>query len=359
MFFPKSVQTAVNMLHAAGYEAYPVGGCVRDFLLSRPCSDFDITTNALPEETRAVFAGFPVIETGIKHGTVTVVFDTPLEITTFRVDLGYTDGRHPDAVAFTRSLTEDLARRDFTVNAMAYGADIIDPFGGKADLAARTIRCVGNPETRFGEDALRILRGLRFAATLDFEIEEKTAAAMANCRENLRFVSVERITEEIRKLACGVSAARIVRAFRAVLEVVLPGISPDFEKLTALPPELPLRLAALLGNAETLGALRLSNKERDAVRCLLAAEKPSDTKAALRAYGEEKSRLLFAYHGMEFTLPDGIWSVAQLAVGGADLREAGLCGAEIGNALSTLLDVVMRGEVPNERHALLAKIEEM
>ena len=356
MFFPKSVETAVRMLQSAGYEAYPVGGCVRDFLLGRPCSDFDITTSALPEETRAVFHGFPVIETGIRHGTVTVVFDSPLEITTFRVDLGYTDGRHPDAVAFTRSLKEDLARRDFTVNAMAYqDGDIIDPFGGKADLEQKRIRCVGNPETRFTEDALRILRGLRFAATLGFTIDGETAAAMATCKENLRNVSIERITEEVRKLVLGTFASDVVREFSHVLG----DFSPNLEMLATLPPILPLRLAAFLGRADAVDALRLSNREKDEVLCLLTAEKPRELNRTLRAFGEEKTRLLYLYHGMKFSLPDGIWSIKQLAVGGADLMALGFSGAQIGDALEALLDAVMDGGVENTRDSLLAKAAEL
>ena len=359
MKFPKSVQIAIDKLHAAGYQAYPVGGCVRDFLLGKPCSDFDITTNALPDETRAVFSEYPVITTGMRHGTVTVVFDTPLEITTFRIDRGYTDGRHPDAVEFTPSLTEDLARRDFTVNAMAYGdGEIIDPFGGKADLAARTIRCVGDPKTRFEEDALRILRALRFAATLDFEVEASTACAAVSCCEKLSAVSVERITEEVRKLALGNAAARVVTEFSSVLDVVLPGFSPDYKRLETLPPSLPLRLSALLGNVDTVRCLRLSNKEMLQVEFLLSAE-VQDIRTTLRKFGEERARLLFSYHDLPFSLPDGIWSVSQLSVNGADLLARGLSGEAIGRTLEGLLDAVMRGEVSNEKDALLAKIEDL
>ena len=153
-------------LRAAGYEAYVVGGCVRDSLLGRRPGDWDVTTSALPEETKAVFSGAPVIETGVRHGTVAVlVGGEPVEITTYRVDGPYSDGRRPDSVAFTRSLQEDLARRDFTVNAMAWspGTGLVDPFGGVDDLRGKSIRCVGDPARRFQEDALRILRALRFS----------------------------------------------------------------------------------------------------------------------------------------------------------------------------------------------------
>ena len=174
--YPLSVPTKkiLHRLQSAGFEAYLVGGCVRDFLLGRVPTDFDVTTNALPAEIQAVFADAETFDTGIQHGTVTVLIDRmPFEVTTYRVDLGYSDGRHPDAVHFTRSLREDAARRDFTVNAMAYNDSegLKDFFGGKDDLAARIIRCVGEPDRRFQEDALRVLRAIRFAAVLGFSIE--------------------------------------------------------------------------------------------------------------------------------------------------------------------------------------------
>ena len=194
--FPESVRWAIKRLNDAGYEAWAVGGCVRDSALGKEPHDWDMTTSALPEETMAVFADYPVIETGIKHGTVTIVVDgEPLEITTYRVDGSYSDGRHPDGVSFTRSLEADMARRDFTINAMAAHPEkgIVDCFGGLEDLKNGVIRCVGDPERRFSEDALRILRAMRFSAVLGFPVEEKTAEALLKIRENLRHVAMERI----------------------------------------------------------------------------------------------------------------------------------------------------------------------
>ena len=233
---------------AAGYEAYLVGGCVRDALLGREPGDWDITTSALPEETEAVFAGERIIETGLKHGTVTVLLERtdcrdrcahwsrndkdrtilPLEITTFRTEAGYSDHRHPDAVAFTRSLEEDLARRDFTINAMAQSqsGSVTDPFGGQADLKNKIVRCVGDPYRRFGEDALRILRALRFASQLDFRVEPATAAAALELRETLALVSRERLAVELSKLLCGPAVRRIVTEFWPVLAVPLPELAP-------------------------------------------------------------------------------------------------------------------------------------
>ena len=197
---PCGAAYVLRALRAAGHEAYVVGGCVRDSLLGRVPVDWDVTTSALPEETKAVFSGAPVIETGIRHGTVTVLVDgEPVEITTYRVDGPYSDGRRPDSVAFTRSLREDLARRDFTVNAMAWSPEtgLADPFGGADDLRGGVIRSVGDPARRFQEDALRILRALRFSAALGFSVEVKTAGALRAGRALLGKVSAERITAEL------------------------------------------------------------------------------------------------------------------------------------------------------------------
>lgn len=227
--FPKSVRWAIGLLNAAGYEAWAVGGCVRDSVLGKEPHDWDMTTSALPAETMAVFADYPVIETGLKHGTVTVLVDgEPLEITTYRVDGSYSDGRRPDSVSFTRSLEADMARRDFTINAMAAHPEkgIVDCFGGLEDLQNGVIRCVGDPDRRFSEDALRILRAMRFSAVLGFPIEEKTADALVRIRENLRHVAMERIFSELKRMLCGKDAGRILRHFPQVLWVFLPELEP-------------------------------------------------------------------------------------------------------------------------------------
>ena len=208
----KAAEKAIFMLEKAGFKAFAVGGCVRDFLLGKKPTDFDITASALPEETKAVFKNEPVIETGIKHGTVTVLMEgEPLEITTFRIDKNYSDNRHPKEVLFTRSLSEDLSRRDFTINALAFSQNtgIIDLFGGVSDLEHGIIRTVGNPDKRFGEDALRIMRALRFAAVLGFEIEEKTALSIKKNCALLKNISAERVFLELSKLLCGKDARRV------------------------------------------------------------------------------------------------------------------------------------------------------
>ncbi len=211
---------------------YPVGGCVRDSLLGKTPNDWDITTSAKPEDMKSVFADFHCIDTGIKHGTVTVVIDgEPLEITTFRLDGEYEDNRHPKSVTFTSNLGADLGRRDFTVNAMAYSkmTGTVDLFGGQNDLKNRIIRCVGDPDRRFNEDALRILRALRFASALDFEIEEKTAQSLLKNRALLGNISEERIAKELLKLVCGKGAKRILTDFAPVLFEILPELQPLYK----------------------------------------------------------------------------------------------------------------------------------
>lgn len=226
---PPQVNTALTRLNEAGFEAFVVGGAVRDLLRGAPVHDWDITTSARPEQTKSLFPDFRLVETGLKHGTVTVLADgLPLEITTYRTDGSYTDHRRPDRVEFTPSLTEDLARRDFTVNAMAYHPTegITDPFGGQADLRARILRAVGDPDRRFGEDALRILRCLRFASRLGFSVEEHTAAALLRRRTLLAHVAPERIREELTGLLLGGSAERVLRDYADVLAVPIPEIAP-------------------------------------------------------------------------------------------------------------------------------------
>ncbi len=229
---PPHAGRILTLLNQAGYKAYVVGGCVRDALLSKTPKDWDICTSALPDEMERVFQGFRVVETGLKHGTLTVVLDgIPYEITTFRVDGAYTDHRHPDGVTFVTDVREDLARRDFTVNAMAYhpAEGLIDAFGGQEDLRRRVIRCVGQPEERFREDALRILRAMRFASVYGFTIDEETAKAAHELKETLSLVAAERIRAELGKLLCGQGCGNILRAYRDILGQILPQLVPMFD----------------------------------------------------------------------------------------------------------------------------------
>ena len=233
IIFPYYITKAVNILNKNGFSAFAVGGCVRDSLLENIPHDWDLTTNASPCETEKCFKQyFPVIKTGTKHGTITVMIQgSAVEITTFRQDGGYTGHRRPEQVKFVGDLKTDLERRDFTVNAMAYSKTdgLIDPFDGKSDLENRIIRCVGEAETRFDEDALRILRALRFSSVLGFGIDEKTSEAIFAKKELLKFISAERILSELLKLLCGKNAADVLLKYRSVIAVIIPEIVPMFD----------------------------------------------------------------------------------------------------------------------------------
>lgn len=226
---PTQVKQILNALEANGFEAYIVGGCVRDSVLGKIPDDWDITTNALPFQTIKCFKTYKIVETGLKHGTVTIIIDhKPFEVTTFRIDGKYSDNRRPDNVAFTRDLKEDLSRRDFTINAMAYSSKegLIDFFGGKNDIQNKIINCVGNPDLRFGEDALRIMRAIRFASVLDFQIENNTSISIHNNKFLLKNIAYERISTELNKLLLGDGVKRILINYVDVISEFIPEIKP-------------------------------------------------------------------------------------------------------------------------------------
>lgn len=229
ILLPPKTAAVLRRLSSAGFSAYAVGGCVRDSLLGAAPQDWDICTNATPQEIIACFSEERTILTGVRYGTVTVLSEgEAFEVTTFRAEGSYSDSRHPDEVRFLSSLRGDLARRDFTVNAMAADADgvVIDCFSGAEDLQNGVIRCVGAPEERFTEDALRIMRALRFAAKLGFSVAEETAAAIHAQRERLRSVAPERLRKELKGLLCGKNAAAVLAEFSDVLCVILPELAP-------------------------------------------------------------------------------------------------------------------------------------
>lgn len=346
-------------LQARGYRGWAVGGCVRDSLRGVPPQDFDIATDALPQQTLAAFADRTVVETGLRHGTVTVVVGREnVEVTTLRTEQGYSDGRRPDGVTFVGELAADLARRDFTINAMAWrpAEGLCDPFGGQADLAAGVIRCVGDPAVRFGEDSLRILRGLRFAAVLGFAIHPQTARAMADLAPTLGRVSAERIWVELQKLLAGAAAPEIVAQYRNILAVILPGIIPNSgeirQLLTLLPSRPLLRLAALLGpgmenarrTALSLKTDRASRQTLAALCGLLAQPWPGEpAKAAAQLV-----RLWDCHRP------------GQLAVGGQELAGLGIpAGAPMGRLQRRLVEAVGRGEVDNTPAELLVFTENL
>ncbi len=228
---PDEVIEILSRFHQKGFEAYAVGGCIRDLLLGESPKDWDITTSALPEETISVFSGEKTIPTGIAHGTVTLIWkDVPYEITTFRTDGTYSDHRRPDSVSFARSLEEDIARRDFTVNGLAAGADgtVIDFFGGVDDLKKKTIRAIGDPHRRFSEDALRILRALRFSSSLSFSIEPATEKALFDCTSLLTYVAKERVFAELKKLLLGDNVKDVLLRYPSILGFLIPELKPSF-----------------------------------------------------------------------------------------------------------------------------------
>lgn len=262
-----AAETVISRLNACGYEAYAVGGAVRDSLIGLTPHDFDVATGASPSAVTEIFRDLKVIKTGIKHGTVTaLVGDEPIEVTTFRRDGGYTDGRHPDGVSFTSELSEDLKRRDFTVNAMAYSekSGLIDPFGGENDLKNGILRTVGDPCERFGEDALRILRALRFASVYGFKIEENTDKAIRKLKGTLSRLSAERVLSEMRLLIIGNGAEDILLAYPEIVTEIFPELSEcvgfcqhspyhvydvyvhTVKTVSACPKDVTVRLAALL-----------------------------------------------------------------------------------------------------------------
>jgi len=388
----------LDTLHKAGYAAYVVGGCVRDSLLGLTPHDWDLCTSALPQQVMELFGAQRCIPTGLQHGTVTVKQSGALyEITTFRTEGTYTDGRHPDEVHFVPDVREDLARRDFTINAMAYNEKegLVDPFGGQADLQSGIVRAVGVPRQRFTEDALRILRLYRFAARFGFAIDPPTAQAAQKLCAHLDCVSVERIEEELAKLLSAPAPAAYLD--KEILLVILPELSP--EALAAAKPvvdacpagaeNLPIRLAALLyslgedGTRRTLRRLRCPNNRIEETAVLVREAVPG-VPVSLNIYAR---RLLGKYNlctvqriaalgtalqperAADFAAlselaeqldADGVCCrISQLAVNGRDLMAAGIpAGPGIRKVLEALLDGVIREEYPNERQALLAAVQQ-
>lgn len=255
---PQAVREILQTLRENGYEAYAVGGCVRDSVLGRKPEDWDITTSAMPEETKALFP--KTFDTGIEHGTITVLIDhVGYEVTTYRIDGEYEDGRHPKEVTFTRSLAEDLRRRDFTINAMAYNDEdgMVDLFGGMEDLKAGIIRCVGNAEERFSEDALRILRAVRFSAQLDFEIEEGTKEGIRKLAPNLCKISAERIQAELVKLLVSAHPDKLRDAWAlGITKVILP----EFDRMMETSQETPYHCYSV--GEHTLHAMKAVENDR-------------------------------------------------------------------------------------------------
>lgn len=382
MTIPPQVEKIIRILQKNGYEAYAVGGCVRDTLLGRMPGDWDITTSALPEQVKALF--YRTIDTGIEHGTVTVMLEhVGYEVTTYRIDGEYEDGRHPKQVEFTSNLLEDLKRRDFTINAMAYSQStgIVDAFDGMGDLEKRTIRCVGDAMERFTEDALRILRAIRFSAQLDFSIEEETWNAIFQIAPNIAKVSKERIQVELTKTLLSDNPERIRQVFETGISRY---ISSSFSRIpwenVQISAELPkkkyvrwaafLRLVSSEQAVQILKDLKLDNdtiakvrtlvswsgaeieKKASAVRHAMSRMEPEvwDALMELNGYDEEIRSL-----SSQIRENGDCLSLKNLAVKGADLIAAGVKpGKELGDILNQMLDLVLECPEKNEKEILLS-----
>lgn len=392
MKLPKAVKLALKLLEDAGYEAVVVGGAVRDYLLGKNPNDYDISTNARPEEVKAVFHKYHTIDIGIKHGTVTVFINRrQIEITTYRSEKNYEDFRHPKEVVFELSLDADLQRRDFTVNAICFNGEIIDKVGGIDDLKAKLIRAIGNPLERFLEDPLRILRALRFAATLNFTIEPETREAIFKEKELLRKVSFERINLELSKLILGAASPKIIKEYYSVFQVFLPELPDNLDlNLCAYQNlnEMTSRLAALLYGREigiveeALKRLKFSKNQIQQVLFLLT-NKDKKIKADATEIGKllKEIELTDLIRLVEFQIaigkaerkelgldkvlalllkidPDKCYRLKDLAVSGRDLLKKGYKeGIGIRLLLDRLLDLVIEGTLKNEKEELLQYLE--
>lgn len=380
MYFklPEYVGFIIEALEKEGFEAYAVGGCVRDLLLGTVPSDYDITTAATPDQIKRIFE--KTVDTGIKHGTVTVISDgEPVEVTTFRTESDYSDMRHPESVSFVSDIREDLKRRDFTVNAMAYNEKrgLIDFFGGKEDLKNKILRAVGEPCERFSEDALRILRLFRFASVLDFTAEENTLKAALSLAGNLTGVSAERISAELKKAANGKNVAALSPLIRTgALDFLFISYYDRLSGIEALP-KGDLRLFAFLylcstSPIETAEVLKFSNRDRQYIiqmtelMAFELSENSLDVKYALRDSGEVFGDYLTFLRFITGKNTDNLnaiyrkiikngepYRICDLAVNGDDLIKLGFSGKKIGFLLEFLLDKVIEEPLLNTKEKLL------
>lgn len=364
---PENAALVIDRLMENGYEAYIVGGCVRDSLLEQKVSDFDITTSAKPEKVIELFE--KTVPTGIQHGTVTVIIENePIEVTTFRTEGVYKDSRHPENVEFVSDLKEDLSRRDFTVNAIAYNekAGIIDLFGGVSDLENKVLRAVGDPKKRFKEDALRILRLFRFASQLEFEIEENTLNSALELKDGLKNISRERIFTELQKSVNGKNPKALLPLINSgALEFLRITGEPD---LTISSDNPDLRLWGLIRESDNpvlvLKNLKASNRQiafaENFIKLSgLEIDTKEDIKNALFLTDEQTVRAFFEYYKKDTEKLDEIiknnepYLISHLAVSGEDLVKLGFVGKEIGEKLEALRRLVVKHPQKNEKVLLL------
>ena len=374
---PPKPAWVIESLARSGHEAGLVGGCLRDLLLGLPVKDYDVCTSATPEEMRVVFAGLPLLDVGERFGTLVLLLEGErIEVTTFRREGGYQDFRHPSLLEFTRALEEDLLRRDFTINALYYNdvRGLVDLSGGLSDLDSGLIRAIGDPAKRFGEDPLRILRGLRFASVLGFRIEEGTGLAMLSCRELLGHVKGERVAVELGGIFSAGVTAGLLERFEGIFRVLVPELVSFDPGFIARQGSLVLRLGALLSGVSgpsvirqvirrlrlscspALGRMELVRVERLAeLNALPVADSLESLVGALEACSWDRGLFssLLELKGLApvSVLPD--LEFRELAVDGLELAGLGLEGAAIGAALGSLYRGVLLGLWPNSREALL------
>ncbi len=366
---PTDVSFIIDTYKKNGFSAYAVGGCVRDALLGKTPTDWDICTDALPEETIRVFSGFKIVETGIKHGTVTLILNSvPYEITTFRTDGDYKDSRHPQSVEFVTNIKEDLKRRDFTINAMAYNKDgLIDLYGGQKDLESKIIRCVGDAKTRFSEDALRIIRAIRFCATLDFSIEEETKKAIFELKENLLNIATERINTEFSKILLS-DNTKVYQDYDEVFKLFLGDtLRIDADKLGKLPKDLETRLSHILISSELdtgiLENLRYPSKTVKAVDevirnfdCQCDDEKDLRILISKSSFETANRILTIKSYNLDMLLKikDLPSKLQDLKICGDDLIRIGISdGILIGRILKKLLYLVIDEKCENSEETLI------
>lgn len=381
MYFelPKNIKLVLNTLIQNGHDAYIVGGCVRDLLCGKTPNDYDITTSALPDETQSLFE--KTIATGLKHGTITVMIDKePIEVTTFRTECGYNDSRHPESVNFVRKAQDDLARRDFTINAMCYNEQegLIDLFGGREDIDNKILRTVGNAKTRFSEDALRILRLFRFAATLQFRIEKNTFDAAIQCAQLLKNISAERIFTELVKTANSNDPTAVSPLIKTNALEKYCVTSNALSEINNLPNNSDLRTFALLYTtssdlSKTLDAFKCSNNFKDYCKKLetliqngINADKTSIKKALNFADYAVVLDCLSYFQGIlnsdvshhlllleEVKVNTEPYKTSHLDITGNDIANLGFKGEQIGEKLEFLLDNVIKNPELNSREKLL------
>ncbi len=383
MILDTNSKKLISIFESAGYNAYAVGGCVRDSLMDLPFSDVDIAVSCTPDVTCFLLSENNVkfYNVGIKHGTVAAVLEgKSYEITTFRTESGYADNRHPDAVTFVNDIKDDLSRRDFTVNAMAYNESdgLVDVFGGADDINAKIIRAVGDADLRFNEDALRILRALRFSSTLDFTIDKSTSDSIFKNKHLIKNVARERITEELKKLVCGEGVSRVLIDYYEIFNIIFDNnydvkkYSEATKKINNMPKDSILRIATLFRTLENeylkiKNSVVLSNEQYDRIKniyeynfdCNVVDKKA--VKRVMSKVGYSKACDLFWYYDKKEALncagqiieSNEAFNLSHLAINGNDLKKVGFEGKDIKDMLNYALEAVIDEIIPNAQKNIL------